>query len=299
MLYDTHCHPYLSKTKSQDEILKNFKQSWDFLNCIWIDITTSQQSIELAKKYDFVYATIWIHPCDIIETVDWKKEFLDIATTLDIFERLYWENSDVIIGIWETGFDFHWLESLAYDMLKTNMSESWYSNLSDQDKDKHLLSIKDQIKSYQEIFFRAHIMFADSKSLPLIIHNRKSKTDILRVLKEQDFKNFIFHCYSEDYTYAQQLIEFAPECKISFSWIVTFNSAKEIQETAKKIPLENILVETDAPYLTPAPHRWKQENEPAFTQYVLDKIIELRDETPEIITKQIFENSISTFNITN
>ena len=59
---------------------------------------------------------------------------------------------------------------------------------------------------------------------------------------------------------------------------MTFENAKEIQETAKNIPLKNILVETDSPYLTPAPHRGKEENEPAFTQHVLDKIIALRNE---------------------
>jgi TatD DNase family protein len=83
---------------------------------------------------------------------------------------------------------------------------------------------------------------------------------------------------------------------ISFSWIVTFKNALEIQETAKNIPLKNILIETDSPYLTPTPLRWKEENEPAFTKYVLQKIIELRNEEPEEIEKVIFENSKEIFN---
>ena len=89
----------------------------------------------------------------------------------------------------------------------------------------------------------------------------------------------------------------APNCKISFSGIVTFKNAKEIQETAQNIPLKNILIETDSPYLTPSPLRWKEENEPSFTKYVLEKIIELREEEPEVIEKQIFENSLEMFKI--
>jgi TatD DNase family protein len=68
-----------------------------------------------------------------------------------------------------------------------------------------------------------------------------------------------------------------------------------VQETVKNIPLKNIIIETDAPYLTPIPYRGKEENEPLYTQYVLEKIIELRDESPEEITRTIFENSKSFF----
>jgi TatD DNase family protein len=95
--------------------------------------------------------------------------------------------------------------------------------------------------------------------------------------------------------YAQKLLKLSPNCKISFSGIVTFKNAKEIQETAKNIPLKNILVETDSPYLTPTPFRGKEENEPAFTKYVLEKIIELRTEDSEKIKKTIFKNSLEMF----
>jgi len=74
--------------------------------------------------------------------------------------------------------------------------------------------------------------------------------NIYKILEETNFKNFIFHCYSENLEYAQKLLKLSPNCKISFSGIVTFKNAKEIQETAKNIPLKNILVETDSPYLT-------------------------------------------------
>jgi TatD DNase family protein len=72
-------------------------------------------------------------------------------------------------------------------------------------------------KDLQKIFFKAQIELAKKYNLPLIIHNRESKEDIFEILKETNFKNFIFHCYSEDLEYAKKLIKFSPECKISFS----------------------------------------------------------------------------------
>ena len=297
MLYDTHCHPYLSKQKSQEEIIYNFSKSWDFLNSIWVDIETSKKSIALAKKYDFVHATIWIHPCDILEENDWKHTLLDLDKTLTQLEELYLENKQYIVWFGEMGFDFHWLESMSQNFLKTQIWEDKYDKIEEGAKNEILSKISHNIKSYQELFFKAQIKLSHKYNLPIIIHNRDSKDDVFRVLQEENCTNFIFHCYSEDFDYAQKIIDFAPDCKISFSWIVTFSSAKEIQKTATNIPLKNILVETDAPYLTPTPLRGKEENEPLFTKYVLEKIIELREETWEEIEKQIFENSIEIFNI--
>jgi TatD DNase family protein len=84
---------------------------------------------------------------------------------------------------------------------------------------------------------------------------------------------------------------------MSFSGIVTFKNASDIAQTAACIPLKNILVETDAPFLTPAPYRGKQENEPAYTQHVLEKIIELRPESHSEITETIFNNSLQIFKL--
>jgi TatD DNase family protein len=105
------------------------------------------------------------------------------------------------------------------------------------------------------------------------------------------------HCFSENLDFANRCLSFSPSAKISFSWIVSFNSAKDIQETAKNIPLKNILAETDSPYLTPVPKRWKEENEPSFTKYVIDKIVDLRDEKEEVVREQIFINSLEVFGL--
>jgi len=277
MLYDTHCHPNLAKNKDKFEIIKNFLEEnpEGFLNIIWTDLDHSKNVCELSTNSSRTFCSIWIHPSDILN-LDLEKSILYLK------ELLNSDKNKKIISIWETWLDYYWLKPENDKNLQKYKPE---------DIEK-IIKLK---KDLQKIFFRAQIELARKYKLPIIIHNRDSKDDIYNILVESNFKNFIFHCYSENLEYAKKILKFSPNCKISFSGIVTFKNAKDIQETAKNIPLKNILVETDSPYLTPTPFRWKEENEPSFSKYVLDKIIELRDEDPEIIKKQIFQNSIEIF----
>lgn len=265
MLYDTHCHPNYTKQKDISKILKSFKENHieAFLNAVWTNSKTNQECIDLSKNNNFVFACIWYHPWDIDLKANMKQEIQKL-------ENLYLENKDYIVWIWECWLDyFHLDKNISIELQKEKQKE----------------------------FFIAQINLAKKYMLPLIIHNREAKDDIFEILTNSWYKKFVFHCYTENLEYAQKLLEYAPNCMISFSWIVTFNNAKQVQETAKNIPLKNILVETDAPRLTPTPFRWKEENEPDFTKYVLDFICELRKENSEIIKKEIFENSINFFGI--
>jgi len=279
MLFDTHCHPNLTKIKNKNTLIKNFfeQNKEAFLNFIWTNPNTNLEVYNLAVENNNCFCSLGIHPCDIYD-LDLEKEILRI-------ENLILNDKEKkIIAIWECGLDYYWLKPENDEKIAKYLPEF-------QEK---IIKLK---KKLQKIFFKAQINLAKKYKLPVVIHNRESKDDIFEILKETNFKNFIFHCYSENLEYAEKLLDFAPECMISFSGIVTFKNAKEIQQTAKNIPLKNILVETDSPYLTPTPFRWKQENEPAFTKYVLEKIIELRDENPEEIEKQIFKNSKNIFKI--
>jgi len=135
-------------------------------------------------------------------------------------------------------------------------AEKLVADITDEEKKKALQEkyIKEK-KELQKLFFKAQIFLAKTYDLPLIIHNRDAKKDVLKVLKEENCKNFIMHCFAEDLDFATACIEFAPDCMISFSGIVTFKNALDIQAAAKNIPLGNIIIETDSPYLTPDPYR--------------------------------------------
>jgi len=271
MFYDTHCHPYLAKTLSESRILETFFDWWGkYLNSIGCDLESSQKSVDVAKKYPWVFASIGIHPTHVL---DYIQE--DITDIMQILETLYKNNSENIVAIGETWLDYYWLDELT----------SRYKISSDK------------IKNLQKKYFIAQIGLAGKLWLPLIIHNRDSSEDILQILIKQKCTNFVFHCFSEDMSYAQKLIEFAPECKLWLWWVVTFKNAEKTQEVAKNIDLKHIIIETDSPYLTPVPFRWKRENEPVLVKEVLSKIIDLRAEPSEIVTKQILQNSTDFFQI--
>lgn len=149
---------------------------------------------------------------------------------------------------------------------------------------------------WQRERFRTHIRAAKSVNKPLIIHNRKVGEDITRILEEEgaDAVGGVMHCFVDDWETAQKAMEM--NFYISFSGIVTFKNAKEVQEVAKQVPLDRMLVETDSPYLTPVPYRGKP-NQPGYTRYVAEFIAALRDTTLEHVAEQTTANFFKLFNI--
>lgn len=128
---------------------------------------------------------------------------------------------------------------------------------------------------FQQHRFREHIQAAISTQKPLIIHTRQAAEDTLRIMREEDASRIggVMHCFAESLEVAEQAM--ALNFYISFSGIVTFKNAINLQEIAQKIPLDRILIETDSPYLAPVPYRGKQ-NQPGLVKYVAEKIASLR-----------------------
>jgi TatD DNase family protein len=145
--------------------------------------------------------------------------------------------------------------------------------------------------SWQRERFRTHIRAAIKSNLPLIIHTRNAQEDTISIMKEESAKSTtgVMHCFTESYEMAKKAIDLG--FYISFSGIITFKNAESLRETVKKIPIENILIETDSPYLAPVPNRGKL-NEPANVIYVAEKIAELKgipiEEVAEITTNNFF-----------
>jgi TatD DNase family protein len=131
---------------------------------------------------------------------------------------------------------------------------------------------------WQQQRFRRHIKAAKLLKKPLIVHTREAKQDTLRILREENAPEVggIIHCFTEDWEFAKAALDLG--FYISFSGIVTFNSAKAIKEVAKKVPQDRFLIETDSPYLAPVPYRGKP-NYPLYVRHVAEHIAELRGTT--------------------
>ena len=142
---------------------------------------------------------------------------------------------------------------------------------------------------WQQERFRRHIEAARQVDKPLIIHTREAAADTIDILRKEGAEQpgGVIHCFTEDWDFAKQALDIG--FYISFSGILTFKSAKQIQEAAKKVPMDRILVETDAPYLAPVPHRGKT-NQPAWTRHVAEFLAELRGISVEEVAEQTTAN---------
>ena len=170
-------------------------------------------------------------------------------------ELLALADNDKIIAIGETGLDYFHVEKDSAD--------------------------------WQRDRFRRHIAASNQSGKPMIIHTREAKEDTIRIMQEEKAQVGVMHCFSEDWATAKAALDLG--FYISFSGIITFKSAGALREVAKKIPADRLLVETDAPYLTPVPNRGKP-NSPAYTYYVVQKLAEIRGVSVEEIASATTQN---------
>lgn len=142
--------------------------------------------------------------------------------------------------------------------------------------------------------FRTHIRAAHEAKKPLIIHTRQAPKDTITIMNEERAKDVcgVMHCFTESWDMAKKALDLG--FYISFSGIVTFKNATDLQEVAKKVPLENMLVETDAPFLAPVPFRGKP-NEPAYVRHVAEYIATLKGLSFDVVARQTSENYFRLF----
>jgi len=151
-------------------------------------------------------------------------------------------------------------------------------------------------KDVQEKVFRAQIQLAKEVNLPIIIHNREATDDVIRILQEEKAEEVggIMHCYSGTVEQMQPCLEM--NFYISLAGPVTFKNAKLPKKVAKEVPIDRLLVETDAPYLAPHPFRGKR-NEPAYVTKVAEAIAELRNMDYETICEITTKNALAIYRI--
>jgi TatD DNase family protein len=147
---------------------------------------------------------------------------------------------------------------------------------------------------WQRERFRTHIRAARTTGKPLVVHTRNASADTLRIMREEGAAEVggVMHCFTETQEVAETAL--AMNFYISFSGIVTFNSAKALKEVAKTVPLERMLIETDSPYLAPTPHRGKL-NQPGFVKHVAEHIAQLRGIPVEEVARATTANFFRLF----
>lgn len=151
---------------------------------------------------------------------------------------------------------------------------------------------------WQRQRFRTHIRAARACGKPLIVHTRDAAQDTIAILREESAAEVggVMHCFTESFAVAEQAM--AMSFYISFSGIVTFRNATALQEVARKVPLDRLLIETDSPYLAPVPFRGKR-NEPAYVRFVANQVASLKAVSVDTVIDVTSRNFFKLFRISN
>ena len=234
MLVDSHAHLFLPNFSNDlDEVLTRAKANGvKYIIVPGTDIETSKQAIELAEKYEQIYAAVGVHPHD---SKEWDDSWIDEIEALASHPK--------VVAIGEIGLDYF------YDFSP---------------------------KEKQHQAFTAQLDLAIKLDLPVVIHNRDSNDDVMKYAREYAPKGLKaqFHCFAGSIEDAHELVELG--YKISFTGNITFKKSDELREIVKSLSVENILLETDSPFLTPVPYRGKR-NEPSYVKYVAKQVAELHN----------------------
>lgn len=205
--------------------------------------------IGLAHRHDFILASVGVHPDNLNIEEPSVERLVNLA------------QDPKVVAIGETGLDYYRREGDG----------------------------KDGDFEWQRERFRTHIRAAKQVKKPLIIHTREAAADTLQILKEEgaDQVGGVMHCFTESVEVARAAIDLG--FLISLSGIVTFKNATQVHEVARNIPLERLMIETDAPFLAPVPHRG-QTNEPAYVVHVAQKIADLKGLSIDKVATHTSEN---------
>ena len=259
MLIDSHTHlNFQAYDDDLQEVIDRCQSEKMALINVGAAFDTSQKAVQLAQGNNNFYASIGLHP---IHVMDEEFKIADYKNLID-------NNPGKIAAIGETGLDY-------------------FHNQDIQVKQK-------------EIFLQ-HIELAKKNNLALIIHGRNDKEnkldvyqDIYDILKKQEVKKAVVHCFGGSLEQAKLILDLG--LYLGFTGIVTFDKTGVLEEIINIMPLDKILIETDAPYLTPVPYRGKR-NEPIYVREVAVKIAAIKNMSVEEVIKITGVNAKKLFNL--
>jgi len=249
---DTHCHlDFPEYNPDRDEVIQRASaQGIDYIINIGSSLEGSRRSLELAKKYDFIYATVGLHPH---EADTFNKEIE--AALRDLAKE------DKVVAIGETGLDF-------------------FKNFSKQENQRPL--------------FLSMIRLAKELGLPLVIHNRQAENETLKFLKDAMPVRAVVHCFSGDENFLKECLDLG--FFVSFTCNITYKKAQNLRNLVKILPLDRLMLETDAPYLSPEGFRGKR-NEPMHVKLLAEEVARIKEISIDEVARATTSNAKQFFNL--
>ena len=257
--FDSHSHYNDEKfNEDREQIIKDtFESGITKFVCAGYNIPSSLFSLELSKKYEYIYSICGISPNDIPQSEQELWKSID-----EIIQIVKEKNSKKLVAIGEIGLDYYW-------------------NKENSDLQKQA--------------FIKQIELANEMKLPIVIHSRDASVDTIDIIRNHRVKKAgIFHCCQLNLELVRQALELG--YYISFAGPITFKNSKNAPDVVKMVPLDRILIETDSPYLSPEPNRGKR-NDCRNVKYVAQKIADIKEISLEEVAKKTYENAMRIFEI--
>lgn len=262
---DVHAHlDHPRFEKDLDKVIENAKNKGvDFIITSGVNPSTNKRVLDIADKYDIVRVSFGIYPIDALaKEVESSDEFLREVEEFDIDEALEWirQNKDKCVAIGECGLDYNWKEFQTED-----------------------------IREKQKEVFRKVIKLAEEIDKPLIVHTRKAEADVIEILKNTKAK-VVLHCFSGK----KSLIKQGVELGFYFSVPPIITRLQHFQTLVDIVPLEQLLTETDAPWLSPVAGERNTSSNVSITIKEIAKIKQLDEED---VARVIFNNAVDLFKL--
>jgi TatD DNase family protein len=261
MFTDSHCHLNFAELVQQLPAIEDAMQAAAVTQALCISTTLEEFDAvhQLALTHPQWWATVGVHP---------DNEGVQEPTLDDLLQR---GRLPKVLGVGETGLDYYRLGERTVDDME-----------------------------WQRARFRLHIRAARQLGKPLVIHTRAAAQDTLHLLREEGEDGSagavggVFHCFTEDADVARAVLDMGFD--ISFSGIITFKNAQAIRDVVALVPLDRLLIETDSPYLAPAPYRGKT-NTPALVPYVAAQVAQVKQIPVEAVAQATTDNFMRLFKV--
>ncbi len=311
MLIDTHSHLNFNAFKDDsDKVIRRSLDSGVWMINVGSQASTSTRAVKMAEKYEKgVYAAIGLHPIHLFESYQDVEE-LSFKTRVEEFDAEFYRKlaeSRKVVAIGEIGLDYYHLPKEKSEELKKKQKEVLLAQIKlAQELDLPVIfhcrdacpapsqthKVESGLREAEGVSERCRNEFGMIDSSGFGSGAYDDLLDLIKTLPK--IPRGVLHCFADTYETAQKFLGLG--FMVSFTGIVTYPKAESVRETAKKIPLERIMIETDAPYLSPQPVRGER-NEPAYVKYVAEEIARIRGLSFDEAAKATTENAIKFFNL--
>lgn len=266
--FDAHTHVnFVAYQDDREATILRAKDAEVGMNVVGTQFDTSKEAVALSEKYDNIYATIGLHPIhtsksyhDEKELGEGGKEFTSRGEVFDMSAYLELGKSPRVIAVGECGLDYFRVDKSTKDT---------------------------QVEAFVQ-----QIELANTLGKPLMLHIRNAYEDALEVLKAHAKVRGDVHFFAGNWDVAKKFLDLG--FTLSFTGVITFTH--DYDDVVKNAPIDMLLSETDAPYVTPVPYRGKR-NEPAYVVEVVRQIAAIRQEDPEVVRAQLMKNVSRVFGI--